>query len=64
MACLRDIRLDAIGNILFDSKGSWQGADQVRPKISELALQFNFLHLGHFAQHYQQRFGELPTDTM
>jgi AraC-like DNA-binding protein len=64
MAYLRDIRLDAIRKILSDHDGVRQSSDQMRPKISELALKFNFLHLGHFAQHYQQRFGELPTDTM
>jgi AraC-like DNA-binding protein len=64
MAYLRDIRLDAIRKILSGGSISWQGVDQVRPKISELALQFNFLHLGHFAQHYQRRFGELPTQTL
>jgi AraC-like DNA-binding protein len=63
MAYLRDIRLDAIRKILSDHEGVWQSSDQMRPKISELALKFNFLHLGHFAQHYQQRFGELPTQT-
>ncbi len=64
MAYLRDIRLDAIRKILSDSNSVWQSSDQMRPKISELALQFNFLHLGHFAQHYRQRFGELPTQTI
>ena len=32
--------------------------------ITELALQFGFNHLGHFAASYKQRFGELPSKTV
>jgi len=32
--------------------------------VTELALDFGFLHLGRFAQSYRQQYGELPSDTL
>ena len=32
--------------------------------VSDVAGEFGFLHLGHFATHYQQRFGESPAQTL
>lgn len=32
--------------------------------VTELAMDFGFVHLGRFAQQYRQQFGELPSDTL
>lgn len=57
MAYLRNIRLDRIHERLKHAK-----QDEL-VSISQLAAEYGFLHLGHFAEHYQARFGELPTQT-
>jgi len=31
--------------------------------LSELAMDYGFLHLGRFSEHYRKQFGELPSDT-
>lgn len=32
--------------------------------VTELALDYGFLHLGRFSESYRQRFGELPSETL
>jgi AraC-like DNA-binding protein len=32
--------------------------------ITELALDYGFVHLGRFAEHYRKQFAELPSDTL
>ncbi|MBM7059101.1 AraC family transcriptional regulator [Pseudomonas sp. UL073] len=32
--------------------------------VTELALDYGFLHLGRFSESYRQQFGELPSDTL
>lgn len=32
--------------------------------VTELAMDYGFLHLGRFSQSYRQQFGELPSDTL
>ena len=32
--------------------------------VTELAMDYGFLHLGRFSEHYRQRFGELPSETL
>jgi AraC-like DNA-binding protein len=31
--------------------------------VTELAMDYGFLHLGRFSEVYRQRFGELPSET-
>lgn len=43
-------------------------ADLVRPQardtVASIACRWGFYHLGHFSRDYQQRFGELPSETL
>lgn len=32
--------------------------------LTELAIEFGFMHLGRFSESYRQQFGELPSDTL
>jgi AraC-like DNA-binding protein len=32
--------------------------------LTELAMDFGFMHLGRFSEHYRKQFGELPSDTL
>lgn len=32
--------------------------------VSELALDYGFMHLGRFAEHYRKQFGQLPSETL
>lgn len=57
MAYLRNIRLDQIHDRLRHAKPGESMS------VSQLAADYGFLHLGHFAGHYQARFGELPNQT-
>lgn len=55
-ACLRDIRLRQVRTKLqHGSSGD---------TVTDLALAHGFFHLGRFAQHYRQRFGESPSATL
>lgn len=58
MAYWRDLRLDHVHAVLARS-----GPDD-KASVSQVAAQYGFLHLGHFAAQYQARFGELPTQTL
>jgi AraC-like DNA-binding protein len=64
MSYLRDLRLDSIRHALSTAESLLQGPSDPRISISQLAARYNFLHLGHFAEQYQKRFGELPTQTL
>lgn len=55
-AYLRNIRLHKVRQVLLD-------ADQ-ETKVTDIALQFGFFHLGRFSQYYKQLFGEGPNDTL
>lgn len=58
MAYWRDIRLDHAHAVL-------RRAGQAGTlSVSQVAAQYGFLHLGHFAAQYQARFGALPTQTL
>ncbi|MDD0975985.1 AraC family transcriptional regulator [Pseudomonas fontis] len=53
---LRQRKLERIHGALLDP------ASNVR-NVTEIALDYGFLHLGRFAESYRQRFGELPSVT-
>jgi len=55
MAHLRRIRLDHVHADLL------RGAEAQR--ISDVAMRWGFFHPSRFARQYQERFGELPSDT-
>lgn len=58
MAYLHNIRLDRVREALL------QTTPQNTVTVSQAAAEYGFLHLGHFAAHYQKRFGELPAQTL
>ena len=55
MAHLRRIRLDHVHADLL------RGAEP--PRIGDVAMRWGFFHPSRFARQYQERFGELPSDT-
>jgi transcriptional regulator GlxA family with amidase domain len=55
MAHLRRIRLDRVHAELLRSTGP--------VRISDVAARWGFFHPSRFARQYQERFGELPSDT-
>ena len=56
MAHLRRIRLDHVHAELLR-------ADHPNVRISDIATRWGFYHPSRFARQYQERFGELPSDT-
>ena len=58
MAFLRDVRLDRVHAALTHADA------QCPLSVSQVAAQYCFLHMGHFAANYRLRFGELPTQTL
>ena len=57
MAHLRRIRLDRVHADLLRT-----GHSEVR--ISDIAMRWGFFHPSRFARQYEERFGELPSDTI
>ncbi|QZI73091.1 helix-turn-helix domain-containing protein [Pseudomonas protegens] len=53
---LRNLRLNAVRRRLISTPASEQN-------VSEIAVEMGFYHLSHFAGHYRQLFGELPSET-
>lgn len=54
---LQNLRLNAVKKELLD-------LDKRHTKVTDTALQYNFLHMGHFSQEYKKFFGELPSSTL
>lgn len=54
---LRDIRLQRVRTALMQ-------ADSTSTTVTEIALEWGFLHLGRFAVMYNSRFGETPSSTL
>jgi AraC-like DNA-binding protein len=54
---LRDIRLVRVREDLLSERS-------VNSSISDIAFSWGFTHLGRFAKSYQERFGELPSETV
>ena len=59
MAYWRDVRLDRVRAALQSVSEPCSGAN-----VSRVAADHGFLHLGHFAAHYHERFGETPVQTL
>ena len=57
MAHLRRIRLDHVHVELLRAGHS-------DARISDIAMRWGFFHPSRFAHQYQERFGELPSDTI
>jgi len=56
MAHLRRIRLDRVHAELLR-------AGHADERIGDVAMRWGFFHPSRFARQYQDRFGELPSDT-
>jgi len=61
MVFLRDVRLDLVRSEL---QAGCDDAAARAVKVTDVALRYGFLHLGHFAARYRQRFGEAPSQTI
>lgn len=57
MRYLKDLRLDLVRERLIE-----MGPRQA--SVTTVAMDYGFLHLGHFCAAYKQRFGELPRETL
>ncbi|MEQ0564003.1 AraC family transcriptional regulator [Amycolatopsis sp. NEAU-NG30] len=57
MEYLREIRLRGVRDQL-------RAAQSDAVTVTEVAAEWGFLHAGHFAARYQQRFGERPSETL
>jgi transcriptional regulator GlxA family with amidase domain len=57
MRYLKELRLDMVREALLQ-------AEPHRASITNIAMDHGFHHLGHFCEDYQERFGELPRDTL
>ena len=57
MRYLKDLRLDVVHEALSSTETR-------RASVTTIAMNYGFLHLGHFCAAYKQRFGELPRETL
>lgn len=57
MRYLKDLRLDMVHEALSSTEPR-------RASVTTIAMNYGFLHLGHFCAAYKQRFGELPRETL
>jgi AraC-like DNA-binding protein len=57
MRYLKELRLDMVRESLLQ-------AEPHRASITSIAMNHGFHHLGHFCEDYQERFSELPRDTL
>ncbi|SIT45208.1 Transcriptional regulator, AraC family [Paraburkholderia piptadeniae] len=53
---VRSLRLSQVRRLLLDTR-------QADLSVSDAAVQWGFVHLGHFANAYKAQFGELPSQT-
>jgi AraC-like DNA-binding protein len=54
---LRDVRLNRVREDLLSERS-------LQTSIADIAFSWGFTHLGRFAKSYQERFGELPSETV
>ena len=57
MRYLKDLRLEMVHDALCKM-------DPRRAFVTNIAMDYGFMHLGHFCAAYRQKFGELPRDTL
>jgi len=54
---LKQLRLNAINQELVSAK-------ERDMNIKEIAMKYNFFHMGHFSKEYKKMFGETPSETL
>jgi AraC-like DNA-binding protein len=59
MTLLRDMRLERVRAELIAARNTGS-----RTTVAEIALQWGFLHLGHFSRAYSEKFGEQPSQAL
>ena len=57
MQYLKDVRLQRVHDALL-------AADPFSERVTNIALNWGFSHLGHFSTDYKRRFGESPSETL
>jgi AraC-like DNA-binding protein len=57
MRYLKELRLDMVHQVLSSTEPR-------RASVTTIAMDYGFLHLGHFCAAYKQKFGELPRETL
>lgn len=57
MQYVKDVRLQRVHDAL-------QAADPLTARVTTIALNWGFGHLGHFSADYKRRFGESPSETL
>jgi AraC-like DNA-binding protein len=57
MRYLKDLRLDMV-------RATLSSMESRNASVTTIAMNYGFLHLGHFCAAYKRRFGELPRDTL
>lgn len=57
MTYVREVKLDCVRNDLMS-------AEPITDRVSRIALDYSFYHLGNFTASYKRKFGELPSHTL
>ena len=57
MRYLKDRRLELVHETLYYCEPG-------KSKITDIAMKYQFVHMGHFCGAYKKKFGEKPRDTL